>query len=90
MFDLQGMMNMTQTMLRESRSRYHLTLGQLIQRLEPMPEIQPILTVDGQGIEGLGSYRGYYTVTWPYIPWKVWFGTPDSFCANASAWWTQS
>jgi hypothetical protein len=61
MFDLQNMMNMTQNMLRESRSRYHLTLGQLIQRLEPMPGIRPILTVDGHGIEGLGSYRGYYS-----------------------------
>jgi hypothetical protein len=60
MIDLQALMNHTQDMLRESRSRYHLTLGQLIRRLEKLPLHLQIRTEDGRGIEGLCSYRGYY------------------------------
>jgi hypothetical protein len=60
MIDIQAMMDMSQRLMRESRSRYHLTLGQLIQRLEKLPKKQPIQLADGRGIEGLDSYRGYY------------------------------
>jgi hypothetical protein len=42
-------------------AKYHLTLGQLIKRLDRVPGVTKILTADGQGIEGLCSYRGYYS-----------------------------
>lgn len=61
MIDLQKMLNVMMEQKREDRSKYHLTLGKLIKRLEQMPPQQKILTSDGQGIKGLSSYRGYYS-----------------------------
>ncbi|MFN7340112.1 MAG: hypothetical protein ACK5VI_03410 [Opitutia bacterium] len=61
MTDIQAMLNVMSEMAEETRSKYHLTLGQLINRLEKMPKNRRLLTSDGRGIEGLGSYRGYYS-----------------------------
>jgi hypothetical protein len=60
--DIQAMFNVMSEMAAETRSKYHLTLGQLISRLEKMhTRNHRLLTSDGRGIEGLGSYRGYYS-----------------------------
>ena len=61
MIDIQKMINVMLEQRREDRSKYHLTLGQLIKRLDRVPGVTKILTADGQGIEGLCSYRGYYS-----------------------------
>ena len=61
MTDIQAMLNVMSEMAAETRSKYHLTLGQLIKRLEKTPEGKPIFTQAGLGVEGLCSYRGYYS-----------------------------
>ena len=61
MTDIQAMFNEIMELRREDRSKYHLTLGKLIKRLENMSPRKKILTADGQGIGGLSSYRGHYS-----------------------------
>lgn len=62
MIDLQKAYHLASQMATDTRSKYHLTLGRLIRRLEKMPRSQTILTCNnGFGIEGLCSYRGYYS-----------------------------
>ena len=61
MIDIHKMMDVMLEQRREDRPKYHLTLGQLIKRLDRVPGVTKILTTDGQGIEGLCSYRGYYS-----------------------------
>ena len=61
MIDLQKMLDVMMEQRREDRSKYHLTLGKLIKRLEQIKPRKKILTADGQGIVGLSSYRGYYS-----------------------------
>jgi hypothetical protein len=62
MNDIQAMIDFENRIAAGTRSKYHLTLGQLISRLEKMhTRNHRLLTSDGRGIEGLGSYRGYYS-----------------------------
>jgi len=60
MIDLEKAWSLASKMAKDTRSNYHLTLGQLIKRLEKMPKKQPILTSAGAGVQGFISYRGYY------------------------------
>jgi hypothetical protein len=43
----------------KTRSNYHLTVGELEELCQRYPKY--IVSVDGYGIWGAGSYRGYYT-----------------------------
>ena len=61
MTGLLAMLNEIMEIRQEDRSKYHLTLGKLIKRLDNMSPRKKILTADGQGIGGLGSYRGHYS-----------------------------
>jgi len=60
MFDLQKMVDGIGAVAREDRSRYHLTLGQAIARLEDAPADAPVLWEDGKSPGDADSYRGYY------------------------------
>jgi hypothetical protein len=60
MIDLEKAWSLASKMAKGTRSNYHLTLGQLIKRLEKMPKKQLILTSAGAGVQGFNSYRGYY------------------------------
>jgi len=59
---IQKMVDALGKVAQDTRSRYHLTLGQLIEQLAEFPPQAPV-TFDFNGIppDVLDSYRGYYS-----------------------------
>lgn len=60
MTDLQSIFNAISEASRNTRSDYHLTLGELRSALESLPDNTPVVTDTGRGIGSEHSYRGYY------------------------------
>lgn len=60
MSDIQTILNGFMSALRRERSVYHLTLGQLLDKLENMPRKTIIKTTDGRSLGRPQSYRGFY------------------------------
>lgn len=61
--DIQKMMDAMSASWRNERSKYQMTLGQLVEELEQLAPDTPIMLSDGNG-ESPGramSYRGYYS-----------------------------
>ena len=46
---------------KDERTRYHVTLGKLIEVLEQVPEEIPVRFVGGGSPDRIDSYRGYYS-----------------------------
>lgn len=60
--DIRAMLNMITKTADQERSKYHLTLGQLISALEAAPANHRVVFDDNQTCPGLlHSYRGYYS-----------------------------
>lgn len=59
--DIQAMMNAMMAATKDERSRYHLTLGGLIEALEAAPAKAVVTFSDGQRPREMCSYRGYYS-----------------------------
>jgi len=59
--DILKMANIHLEGLAEVRSDYHVTLGELIEKLKEVPETLQVLFEDGTYIGEFDSYRGYYS-----------------------------
>lgn len=59
--DIQAMMNAMLAATETERSRYHLTLGGLIEALEAAPARAVVTFSDGRHPREMDSYRGYYS-----------------------------
>lgn len=59
--DLQNMLNAMTNMAAQTRSQYHLTLGQLITELAQSAPDAEVTFDSGEPVGGCGSYRGYYS-----------------------------
>jgi hypothetical protein len=61
--DLQKMMDAMGSMARDTRSRYHVTLGKMIETLEGFPHDAVVKLSDDPDAHPRGaiSYRGYYS-----------------------------
>ena len=57
---IENMLAAMSDMARRDRSRYHLTLGDLIAVLKDAEPSAKVVTSDGKGVGRLYSYRGYY------------------------------
>ena len=65
MSDFQAYLNAILETFRQSRSSYHITLGELIEKLDELSnegfENCPVLVDDADYLGRLDSYRGYYS-----------------------------
>jgi hypothetical protein len=61
MLDFQKTFDAMSAMDRETRSKYHLTLSELIEKLEEANKELPVKYIDEGTPLGMYSYRGYYS-----------------------------
>lgn len=59
--DMQAAVNALNNALRDDRTKYHLTLGQLIAALDEIRRDMPVRFDTGSYPRGAHSYRGYYS-----------------------------
>lgn len=59
--DIQKLLDAMSDMPRNTRSDYHLTLGELTEKLASLPADTPVRFDDGMGVGEEDSYRGFYS-----------------------------